>query len=82
MMLEVFAIFDNKARAFNQPFYFPTVEVAQRAFRTVTNDETSQIHKSPADYELFHLGRFDDATGTFELLSQRASLGLAAIYKE
>lgn len=81
-MIEVFCIFDNKAKAFAQPFFLPNQAVAIRAFREVANDPTSQICKAPSDFELFSVGQFDDELGKLLPANQLVSLGLATLFKD
>lgn len=63
MTLKIFAVFDNKAAAFMQPFFAPTVGFAIRAFADQLKNDQSAIKQHPEDYTLFHLGDFDDHSG-------------------
>lgn len=65
MKIETFTVFDEKAGAFLQPFYSPTINTAIRAITDCVNDLTHTFGKHSADYTLFKLGSFDDATGEF-----------------
>lgn len=64
MILNLFAIRDDKANAYLAPFAMPTQGQALRAFSDLTNDSQSTIYKHPEDYRLYLLGTFDDDTGT------------------
>lgn len=63
MKVNVYSIFDQKARAFSQPFYCVNDEVADRAFSNTLRDETTMIGRYPGDYTCYRIGEFDDATG-------------------
>lgn len=82
MKWQVFAIYDSKARGYNQPFYFQSVEMARRAFFDVVNDKTTMFYKHGTDYTLFHLGEFDDETARFSELEAHFSLGLASQFRQ
>lgn len=65
MTLNVYAIHDEKAALYMNPFFFPTQGQALRAFNDLVNDSNSTVYKHPEDYRLYHLGTYDDHTGTF-----------------
>ncbi len=56
----IFTIYDSKAEAFLPPFFMHQKGMAIRAFTDSVNNEQSQISLHPADYNLFHIGEFDD----------------------
>nr|CAI9750253.1 DNA binding protein [Microvirus sp.] len=62
MTMQYYAIKDNKV-AFYNPFLMHNEAEALRAFANLTKDERSEISKAPADYELWHIGQWDDAIG-------------------
>lgn len=64
MKLNIYAIYDVKISAYSQPYYSHTNGSALRAFADHVNDPQSQPNKHPEDYQLFHLGTFDDQDGT------------------
>lgn len=68
MRLKAFSVFDGAANAYISPFFVPTVGVAQRAFTQAVRDPSHSYSRSPADYTLFEIGSFDDATGMLEHL--------------
>lgn len=68
MMLNMYSIRDAKAEIFGPPFFKVTHGEVERDFRHLVNDEKSKIHLDPEDYDLYHMGRYDDNTGKFELL--------------
>lgn len=82
MNYQAYAIYDQKAHVFSQPFYAINKEVAGRQFAIVANDPSSLIGKHPADFSLFVLGTFDDELGTFVNLPTPENLGVALNFKE
>lgn len=61
--MNVFSVFDVKTRLFSNPFYARTIDAAARDFTQAVNDPAAMADKFPRDYELFHLGEFDQDTG-------------------
>lgn len=61
--ISIFAVYDKKAAAYLQPFYFPQKGQAIRAFEDSVKDPQSAFAKHPADYSLFKIGEYDDQTG-------------------
>lgn len=77
MKLQIFAIYDSKAMAYLPPFFLPNNKMAERSFGEAANSETHQFGKHPADYTLFHIGEFDDATATIISAETKIGLGTA-----
>lgn len=63
MIFKVFAIYDDKAKAYMQPFLLPENGQAKRAFFDAVNEPTSPIGRHAADYTLFRIGSYNDADG-------------------
>lgn len=78
----MYAIFDSKIKAFNNPIYMRNAGEATRAFEQVANDDTSLICKHPEDYTLFEIGEFDDETGSINCYEARIPLGQALQFKK
>lgn len=68
MQLKMYAIRDAKAELFRQPFCKLTHGEAERDFKTLVNDEQSQVNKYPEDYDLYYLGVYDDNSGKLTTL--------------
>lgn len=81
MILQVMAVYDQKARAFLMPFYVSHVDVGVRSFGQAANTPGHQVCAHPEDFSLWHLGRFNDDNATFEFTTPYANLGLAAQFK-
>lgn len=75
MLMQIFAIYDSKAEVYNKPFYELTIASAIRAFSDAANDTQTAFAKHPADYTLFHIGTFDDATAKIDLNESFNNLG-------
>jgi len=63
----VVAIFDSAVKAYMQPGYAPSEEAAIRSFKNVFKQEgPNPLKQNPEDHALFHLGYFDDNTGSID----------------
>lgn len=65
MIKKVFTIYDEKAEAYLQPFFFDTVGQALRAVGELVNDPTHQFGKHTEDYVLFQCAEFDEHKAIF-----------------
>lgn len=63
MMLQMYSIYDSKAEVYNTPFFSKTHGEAERSFKTLTNDPKSQVNQYPEDFDLYHIGEYDDNKG-------------------
>lgn len=77
MILKTFAVYDSKAEAYLQPLFAPTIAVALRMFTSAVNDSNTDFHRYAGDYTLFHLGEFDNETGSFTDLKTPYNLAQA-----
>lgn len=68
MKLQVYSIRDAKGEVYNTPFFQKTHGEAERNFRELVKDEKSMVAKYPEDFDLYHLGTYDDQSGTFQTL--------------
>lgn len=66
MHQNVYAVYDQAAKAYLAPFFLNNDEMAIRIFRDCANSNDHQFGRFPSDYTLFHLGTFDDTTGMLE----------------
>lgn len=81
MIYQVLAVYDGKARAYLPPIYCSNVDVAVRALTDAANTPGHQIERNPLDYTMFHLGVWDDDSGTFTLLDKHINIANAAQLK-
>jgi hypothetical protein len=63
MLLNVYSVFDVKAKAFAVPFFLNHHGLALRAFGDCVADSTTMLNKHPEDYMLYNLGEYDDNSG-------------------
>lgn len=63
MITNIYAIYDLKAKVFNQPFFLQNDDVAIRTCTSLANDTMTQCGQYPEDYVLYNLGQYDDSTG-------------------
>lgn len=63
----VCAVFDRAVQTFGQPFFVAAVGAAVRSFTDEVNRKADDnaLHAHPEDFELWHLGWFDDEHGAF-----------------
>lgn len=71
-ILEIFAVRDVISDTYGRPFYSPNVASGVRSITMEVNNAhmDNMLHTHPDDFELYHLGQFNDATGTFEPFQQ------------
>lgn len=81
MLLRLFTVYDEKAECYLPPFTFKTRGEAVRAFTESCTDINHQFFKHAADYTLFALGEYDDATAVYTPVGTPESLGKAIEYK-
>lgn len=65
MELNVYSVFDDKAKVFSSPFLLKNDAMAQRVFSDCINSPGHPFHNHAADYSLFQLSTFDDVKGVF-----------------
>lgn len=81
MKLEMFSVYDSKAKAFMNPMFLPQVGQATRLFANAVNSKDHQFGANPSDYTLFHIGTFDDETAKITSKIAPENLGLAQEFK-
>lgn len=63
MKYQLLSIRDSKADYYNQVITLKTVDEGVRAFGELVADNRSMISKHPEDFDLYHIGEFDDQNG-------------------
>lgn len=61
--MKIFSIFDKKSEGYKPPFACPTIGQAERSFLDACNEEGTDLHKHPEDYQLWMVGTFDIYSG-------------------
>lgn len=82
MLLQVFSIFDVKAKCFGQPFFMSHNGMALRAFSDLVGEKGTNVNKHPEDFKLYKLGEYDDNSGELTSLEQPDFLANASDYLE
>lgn len=80
--LQAFSIRDLVANLYAPPFFMPNVGMAVRAFGEDCKNPNSNLAKFPKDFELYHVGAYDEETGDFFSIpsSERTRLARATDY--
>ena len=67
----VMSVFDSASRLFGQPFYVPATAAAVRSVSDETNRAAADnaLYQHPEDFELYHIGDFDDCSGLLTAVS-------------
>lgn len=67
MRYKIYSIRDRQAEVFDRPFYMISHGLASRAFTDEINrqDANNALSNHPEDFDLWHLGEFDDNSGEF-----------------
>lgn len=63
MNLELFAVKDRALGAFMRPWVAQTTGQAIRIFQDEINKHGSELNAHPDDYDLWHIGTFNDNSG-------------------
>ena len=70
MKLNAYCIYDEKACAYNNPFFFGHDGQATRAFEDEANSAQSAIAAHAGDYKLYRVGDFDTESGKINPLPE------------
>lgn len=62
MLQKFYSVYDRHV-GYGFPFAQPNDACACRTFKIWLNDPSSELSKSPEDYELFYLGEYDTDNG-------------------
>lgn len=73
-MNELFAIRDVVAGSFDGVFTFKNNADACRAFCAICSDVGTNYGRYPNDYDLYHVGSFDTATGSLVIVDHPSFL--------
>lgn len=79
MRQQVISVFDRAAMTYARPWFVPSVGLALRSFTDEVNraSEDNPVYKHPDDFELYHLGFFEDVSGTFDMFPEPVQLAIA-----
>lgn len=74
---KIFSVYDEAAGAYLVPFFLPNENMAIRTFRDCARNPGHAFCANPADYTLFLIGEFNDATGELVPVMPLQKLGSA-----
>lgn len=80
MKRNLYSVYDHKAELYGTPFALITNGEAVRAFKRLVEDKNTMPGQYPGDFQLVHLGTFDDSTGKLEGFERPTSLGYGTDY--
>ena len=63
MQLEIYVLRDVRTEAYLKPMFLQNRAVLERAVLDAKQDGESLLAKHPEDYQVFHLGVYDDSNG-------------------
>jgi hypothetical protein len=75
MQVLIFAILDQKAEAFLQPFFAATTALAFRNCNKACRNPESPFAQFPTDFTLYCIGEFDDESGALTPYAPMKNLG-------
>ncbi|AXH74133.1 MAG: nonstructural protein [Microviridae sp.] len=80
MIYQVLSVYDRAAMAFGRPVFSNSVGAAMRSFQDECNraEPGNDMQKHPKDFDLFHLGSFEDGSGRFDLFESPKALAHGA----
>lgn len=68
MKLQMYSVRDAKASVFHPPYFNRSHGEAERNFDQLVNDPKSVQCQYPEDWDLYHLGEYDDESGQMSTL--------------
>lgn len=83
MILQICVLRDSAAGVFGMPSFHATIGAAVRGFGDAVNrDEPNNVlFAHPDDFELFHIGSFEDGLARFELLESPKAIARGKDFK-
>lgn len=82
MKLAMLAVRDRQLDAFMRPFCVQTIGQGIRSFGDEVQRQDQPMYQHPEDYELYHLGDFDEETGKLTSLDKPKQIALATQFKQ
>lgn len=76
-MNNVYGIYDNCVMGYITIFEERDDKVAERNFKIALTDERNMMSKTPSDYRLVRLAKFDESNGTFEAAKENIYDGIS-----
>lgn len=76
MIMKMFCLLDIKVGSYGQPFFFHHHHEAIRAASELAQDQSTIPGRYPADFGLYEMGEFDNATGQVTMHAYPQALGV------
>jgi len=61
--LNAYSVYDVRVCFYSTPFYCSNDVDALRFFYELKSDKETIYHRHPQDFQIYHIGEFDDQTG-------------------
>lgn len=74
MIMKICAVRDRAVDAFGQPFFVKAIGEAIRSFQDEVNREGSVFAAHPDDYDLYHIGDYDDSNAVITPIAAKQLL--------
>lgn len=84
MLLQIIAVRDRQANIYGQPQAVANLGAAIRSFGDEINraDKQNVMFMHPEDFDLYHLGEYDDNTGAIEKIEPPKQIAVGINYKQ
>lgn len=76
MIMKMFCLLDIKVGSYGSPFFFHHHHEAIRAASELAQDQATIPGRYPADFGLYEMGEFDNATGQVTMHAYPQALGV------
>lgn len=76
MQQPIIAVYDKKIGSYEKPFVAKHTGEAIRDFDHVRKDPQTKFGRNPEDFDLFHIGQYDETSG--KLISLEPHIHLAS----
>lgn len=76
MIKQLLTVYDQKAGVYMQPAAWNTVPQGVRELCDIAKqEEKSHLAKHPEDFQVFHIGEFNDGTAEVKMFESKKNLG-------
>jgi hypothetical protein len=63
IVIQLYSVFDRKAKVYNTPMFLVNDQVALRVFHSMVFDKDTMVSRYPEDYILYRVGEFNTLDG-------------------
>lgn len=79
--IEIYTIYDTKAQYYTRPFFARGDETAKRIITNTLAQKDNEFAMNPEDFQLYHLGSFNEDDGKITSNPPRHILNLVSLVK-